>query len=92
MSYVKTVCPECGEEFNVSLHLHKIPKADFYPGDKVHYQPEHYGDRFENGIVKEVRQGDNGCFVVYNCGGNWDEFENYTAAKTDYRDLKRGWK
>lgn len=66
--------------------------SDYKVGDKVHYQPEHYGNRFENGIVKEVRPGDDGCFVVYNCAGRWDKYFDYTAAKTNYRDLKPGWK
>lgn len=63
-------------------------------GDKVHYQPEHYGkDRWENGMVKEIRQGKNdGVWVVYNCAGNWDKFKNYTGALTNLRDLKIGWR
>jgi hypothetical protein len=27
-------------------------------------------------------------FVVYRCGGNWDEFEKYTGVATDPRDLE----
>jgi len=60
-------------------------------GDKVHYQPEHYGKHYENGIVKEVRTS-GAVFVVYHCANNWDEYEEYTAARTEPDDLKIGWK
>jgi len=61
-------------------------------GDKVHYQPEHYGDgRWENGVVKEVPAED--CArVVYHCNGDWKNFKDYTGALTNLRDLKLGWK
>lgn len=65
----------------------------FEPGQTVHYQPEHYKNegRWENGIVKSVAQN-GGVFIVYNCGGNWDEYMNYTAVNTNPGDLKPGWK
>ena len=63
-------------------------------GDKVCYQPEHYGDdEYENGIVKEIPDHTNRSIrVVYNCGGNWDRFKDYTSALTNLSDLKLGWK
>ncbi len=65
-------------------------------GDKVHYQPEHYGEtRWENGIVKEIGEyslSSNCVRVVYNCAGNWKKFKDYTSALTDVDDLKLGWK
>lgn len=63
-------------------------------GDKVYYQPEHYGDdKWENGIIKEIRPGKtDGVWVVYNCAGNWDCYMNYTGALTNLRDLKLGWR
>jgi hypothetical protein len=63
-------------------------------GDRVHYQPEHYGDnRWENGRIKEIRPEKlDGVWVVYNCGGDWDNYENYTSALTNLRDLKPGWR
>ena len=64
-------------------------------GDKVHYQPEHYRrrDMHENGVVKEVREDcDDAVWVVFNCGGEWDRYWYYTGAKTNLRDLKKGWK
>lgn len=63
-------------------------------GDKVHYQPPHYGqNKWENGIVKEIpTHTATGVRVVYNCGGDWDNFMNYTSALTDINDLKRDWK
>lgn len=64
------------------------------PGNKVHYQPEHYGDsEWENGIVKEVREGvTDSVWVVYNCAGRWDRYHDYTSAKTSLCDLKLGWR
>ena len=64
-------------------------------GDLVHYQPEHYrlNDEFENGVVKEVRDDvDDAVWVVYNCGGEWSRFREFTAAKTNLRDLCVGWR
>lgn len=63
-------------------------------GDKVHYQPEHYGDaRWENGMVKEIRLGrTDGVWVVYNCNNEWDRYRDYTGALTNLSDLKMGWK
>lgn len=63
-------------------------------GDKVHYQPSHYDDnRWENGMVKEIPDHTNTSIrVVYNCGGDWDNFQNYTSALTNLEHLKLGWK
>lgn len=68
--------------------------ADLKVGDKVHYQPEHYGDsKWENGMVKEVPEwSTDSVRVVYNCAGDWKNFTNYTSALTNLRDLKLGWK
>ena len=59
-------------------------------GDKVHYQPDYYGNKFENGIVKEI-VSENYIRVVYNCGGDWDNYMNYTSALTYIKELKIGW-
>lgn len=63
-------------------------------GQRVHYQPEHYGrDQWENGIIKEIRPGRyDAVWVVYNCAGNWDEYRNYTSACTKLEDLRLGWR
>jgi hypothetical protein len=76
-----------GETMEGNINLLKV-------GDKVHYQPEHYGnDRWENGMVKEIRDYvHDSVWVVYNCANNWERFKDYTSAKTNLRDLKNGWK
>lgn len=63
-------------------------------GDKVHYQPSHFGDdEWENGIIKEIRDNKmDGVWVVYNCAGIWIKYWDYTSALTNLRDLKLGWK
>lgn len=57
-------------------------------GKKVTYNPDY--NKKETGIVKSF-SGNNHAFVVYNCGGNWHKYENYTAAKTKISDLEEGW-
>lgn len=57
-------------------------------GDRVTYVTD-YGDP-EIGIVKSV-QSEEKVFVVYNCGGDWKNYKNYTAARTNVRDLRSGW-
>jgi hypothetical protein len=56
-------------------------------GMKVYYTAPH--GKTENGIVKSI----NGCnaFVVYNCGGDWDHYEDYTGCATNPSDLTPGW-
>ncbi len=63
-------------------------------GQKVHYQPEHYGSsKWENGIIKEIREDVlDAVWVVYNCCGEWHRYKEYTSAKTNLRDLRLGWK
>ena len=70
--------------------MNKMPKV----GDSVCYQPEHLRKvgKFENGVVKFVSVSEkDACWVVYNCGGEWHKFMDYTAAKTKLTDLKEGW-
>jgi hypothetical protein len=61
-------------------------------GACVHYQPSHYGAKAKNGIVKEIRPDrTDGVWVVYNCAGQWDWYQDYTGCLTNLRDLKLGW-
>ena len=71
-----------------------IDIASLKIGDKVHYQPSHHSKQeWENGIIKEVREGvDDAVWVVYHCAERWDKYMDYTSAKTELRDLKFGWK
>lgn len=59
---------------------------NLHVGDKVHYQPEHYGEsEWENGIVKEVREDVNDAvWVVYNCAEMWISTEITPAQKQIY--------
>lgn len=63
-------------------------------GDEVHYQPAHFEDEeWENGLVKEIRENvTDSVWVVYNCGGKWHRYNEYTSAKTNLRDLRIGWR
>jgi len=61
----------------------------FRIGDRVRYVVAH--GKTEKGIVKSYSDLPDSVFVVYNCGGDWDNYWRYTAANTNIRDLKRGW-
>lgn len=64
-------------------------------GQKVYYQPEHYKeeDKYENGIIKEIPDHTlNSVRVVFNCAGEWKNYQNYTSALTNLDDLNLGWK
>ena len=63
---------------------------DITPGNKVHYCTQH-GTR-QNGIIKSLNDMDQTVvFVVYNCAGEWDNYQDYTGASTKIADLKSGW-
>jgi len=64
-------------------------KKKWAVGEKVTYVPT--VGAFENGIIKSI-QNDNYLFVVYHCGDDWDNYQNYTAAKTHIDFLVRGWR
>ena len=64
-------------------------------GDKVYHQPDYYKEpnKFENGIVKEILcHVADSLRVVYNCSEDWDNYQDYTSALTNVRDLYLGWK
>lgn len=61
-------------------------------GDKVHYQPKWMDKTAENGILKEFpSHTPNRVRVVYNCGDDWENYQNYTSILTRVEDLKYGW-
>ena len=57
------------------------------PGDKVTYVTPF---EREKGILKSIPDSEH-AFVVYHCGGDWENYQNYTAARTRISDLKPGW-
>lgn len=64
-------------------------------GDRVHYIPFEGCDesQYENGLVKEIPNHTNTeVRVVYSCGGDWDNFMNYTSALTPISKMGMGWK
>lgn len=58
------------------------------PGDKVTYITPF---KKEHGIVKSTSD-DNHVFVVYHCADDWENYQNYTAARTKKSDLITGWR
>jgi hypothetical protein len=56
-------------------------------GDSITY---HSFNKKENGIVKSISD-EKHVFVVYHCGNDWDNYKNYTAARTHIDDLTKGW-
>lgn len=73
------------------LHLKRL--LGFKPGDKVTFNPPgaRKGER-EKGIVKAVHPRAEAIWVVFNCGEDWDNYKNYTAALVRIQDLEAGWK
>jgi hypothetical protein len=71
-------------EYNVSLK-----KLRFEAGQKITY----LGGSGRRDPGKIVRLGEDGktAFVVYNCSRDWDNYQNYTAARTPLVDLVPGW-
>ena len=55
-------------------------------GCKVTYIPKQ-----EAGIIKEICKDGINVFVVYNCTKDWNNFRNYTGARTPLSDLRKGW-
>lgn len=61
-------------------------------GDKVCYT-EPNSKKTQNGKIKEIPDFTNSAVrVVYNCGGDWANFQEYTSQLTDIKDLTLGWK
>ena len=67
-------------------------------GDRVCYEPYPGCPReeLENGLVKYIPVAPEGytnlhLFVVYKCRGDWENFENYTSARTHIGQLYYGW-
>ncbi len=84
---------EDADIFQALIDGYRKPAAEFKVGDRVHYQQEFAGDHWENGIVKEIPEHTPDAIrVVYNCGDDWENYQNYTSALTNLTDLKRGWK
>ena len=53
-------------------------------GRWVSYVP-HAGAKLQKGRIKGWN--DKWVFVVYNCGGEWDKYQNYTGCATDPLEL-----
>jgi hypothetical protein len=50
-----------------------------------------YARTGERGIVKSLSDNPNFVFVVYHCGGDWANYQNYTSSPTKCADLVEGW-
>ena len=72
-------------KLNLLPHITKSAKK----GDKVHYVGLS-GD-LQNGMIKEICKDGLHAFVVYKCGDEWDNFMDYTGARTYIKNLFPGW-
>lgn len=60
---------------------------DMKKGDKVTYIPTG-----EWGIIKDFTAGPGmGLYVVFNCGEDWENYKDYTAALCQEKHIKLGW-
>lgn len=63
-------------------------------GQKVSYIPFEGCDKslIQKGIVKSINFNDlTTVFVVFNCAGDWYDYENYTGQNTKVSQLTIGW-
>ena len=72
-----------------SEKYNKLTWQQLEAGTKVTY---YSFNKKEHGKVKRLPSDDNYAFVVYHCDNNWDNYYNYTAARTEIRDLVLGWR
>lgn len=63
----------------------------FEPGDKVCYIPPYDKAPYENGVVKGLSNDKNYAFVVFKCGDDWENYQDYTASRTNIKRLEKGW-
>ena len=63
------------------MDIQNLKKADI--GKRVKYTP--LAGEPEVGRIKSWN--DSWVFVVYNCAGNWADYQDYTAAATNPKDL-----
>lgn len=65
----------------------------FLPGRKVTYAPYEGApaNKHEKGIIKKSQEQGNGLFVVFNCDGDWDNFQEYTSKLCNPDNLYAGW-
>lgn len=61
----------------------------FYIGQAVTYNPGHTPP--EPGMIKSLSSDPDAYFVVYHCNDDWEDYQNYTGALTNKRDLIIGW-
>jgi len=64
--------------------------ADLHEGDRVNYA-SHMDAVPVNGMVKRHSDFTDKVFVVFHCGGDWDNYKDYTAALTPISNLEQGW-
>lgn len=65
-----------------------MQKDEFKIGDKVTYQVPGISQR---GIVKGLSGNFAYIFVVFDCGQDWDNYQNYTGVMTPKAALRHGW-
>lgn len=61
----------------------------FSKGQKVTYVAP--GVKKQKGIIKELLPGQPIAWVVYNCGGDWGNYQNFTGSLTSLKNLEAGW-
>jgi len=62
--------------------------SEFEVGDKVTYVTPY---KKEIGVVKSL-SGEDHAFVVYSCNDDWENYKDYTGARTRLNDLLPGWR
>lgn len=69
----------------IDLAIENLMQSDVIKaGDKVSYV-----SNLNYGIVKECDH--NGIRVVFSCGGDWENYQNYAGATCDKGSIVKGW-
>jgi len=90
LDYGAKFLPEMADEVYSHLKIEPITIGEIKERIKEGIKVTYLRDRKEKGIIKSISDNKH-VFVVYNCGGNWDDYKNYIAARTEISDLKLGW-
>ena len=77
-----------GHDFNEVLEI-KADDLKRLVGQEVTYTG--VAGKKENGIIKSIHETALCAYVVFHCGGNWENYEEYTSMLVDIKDLELGW-
>ena len=93
MGWIKEKKHHPSRQYDIEImkkHFNIWEAEDYEKGEKVTYigNPR---QGIQHGMVRKIHPEQDRVAVVFNCGGNWENFENYTAARCKASELEKGW-